>query len=163
MKGLSGVLEFIISTTLFVIVIFYTTINAQNVLPILHREAKTESLKSETWTVAQNLVTDEGWGQSSKNWDRNTVTRIGLSTGPRNVLSRQKIDELASLCSSNYNRLKSLLVGIHDIKIKISYLEGESVIDCGPSTDRNLKYSVNRFAILDTDKRMIKMEVTVTE
>ncbi len=145
MKGQLN-LEFMISISIFIIVISYVTINSISTLPDLHQQTKSNSLRTKIYQMSELLLFD---------------SRIGLSTGEPYTLDQAKINSLQSLCS-DYQAFKDKFSVDHTMDIQLNIMQnGASVLDCHPEIVSGMRseFSLKRFGILDGEIAQIDIKV----
>lgn len=157
-KGMMNI-EFMVSVLVFLLTIGFILINiAGNLIP-LHRDAELDAIRSRAYQLSQIIVFDEG---DPKNWEvLGNATRVGLSTGDKYVMSSAKISSFNATCNSNYDNLLEMYFGNTKLlfSINITDSSGKNLLDCGKLTSPQV--SLKRFAVLDTTKDMLKIEISV--
>ncbi len=138
--------EFIISFSIFIIVISYVTISAVANLPDLHRESVSNAAKARLFQVSELLLFD---------------SRIGLSTGEAYVLDVSRVNAMKDECAT-YQRFRDRfsLDAPVDMRVLIKNDAG-IVLDCRPdiiSASRS-EFSLRRFGILNGEIVEIDMGV----
>ena len=156
MKGLFDV-EWILGSVIFMTTVSFIVILISTNLTILHDRTAADNLRSESFQSSMILLFDQGY---PSNWNYTNVERIGLSTGNPYVLDTAKINDLDTLCQTNYAKIRKFFD--NDVYISIDHVNGGNIINCSApviSLSRP-KLITSRAAILDDDS-MVKVEFTV--
>ena len=156
MKGVFDI-EWILGSIVFMTTVSFIVILISTNLTILHDRAAADNLRSESFQSSLILLFDKGY---PSNWNDTNVQRIGLSTGSPYVLDSAKIDNLRTLCQTNYSKVRQFFN--NDVAISIDYVNGGNIINCSApviSVSRP-RFVTSRAAVLD-DNSMVKMEFTV--
>ena len=171
MKGFQEI-EFVISVFVFITTVSFVTIIIINNIPLFYNIALTENLKSKSYQFSQMLLFDEGY---PRNWDTmqlSDISRLGLSSGQKYFLDKNKIDSLSAFCSNpnNYEIVKSK-IGIaseRDFILESTYLDGSPVGStaqvCKPPVTTKIRqqFQITRFGVLNiADRPMISMKFTI--
>ena len=165
MKGLAEI-EFIVSVFVFLTTISFVTFIIINNIPILHNAALTERLKSRSYQYSELLFFDEG---SPKDWQSvpENASRLGLSTGRRYFIDKNKVDALSVICLDYQKVKEKLAIEQNDIIIDVSYLDntpvtGSSSVICKPvfTTQLRPQFQTTRLGIL-TDGSVIKIKTII--
>jgi hypothetical protein len=148
-KGILDI-EFILSVFVFVSTVSFVVIMAViSNIPLLQQLSVTEDLRSRNYQISEKILFTEG---SPSNWDSNTVTSIGLSTGQMYALDLNKINNLSILCTNNYNRVKNLL-GLdyeNEMILNISYIDGSQILSCRPNfLSKRIESRIDRIGVID--------------
>lgn len=167
MKGVINI-EFFLSVAVFISTIFFLILNIANSIPQFHNEAFLSSIRATAFDVSQIVLLDEG---SPKNWAVlpliQMVNRFGLSTSEKYVLSEAKIIRLATFCATDYNSVRNIIVGDPNLIVIINITNIETnnnILYCSPTAASLVfpKSSVKRYAVLDTNRNRISIQVDVT-
>jgi len=163
-KGVLDI-EFILSVFVFVSTVSFIVIMVVlGNIPSLHHISTSEDIRSRSYQISEKLLLTEG---KPSNWNSNTVTSLGLSSGDMYVLDINKINELGILCSNNNTRFKELL-GLdyrNEVRINISYTDGSKIIMCGPSfISQRPESSIDRVGVIKLPgiNRTVRMGVSVS-
>ena len=156
MKGVFDI-EWILGSIVFLTTVSFIVILISTNLSILNDRAAADNLRSESFQSSLILVFDKGY---PSNWNYTNVQRIGLSTGNPYVLDSVKINNLITLCQTNYAKIRQFFN--NDVGISMDYVNGGNIINCSApviSLSRP-KFVTSRTAVLDDDS-MVKIEFTV--
>jgi len=157
-------IEFILSVSIFLLIVSVLSYDILGSLPEFHREAVKDMSISRAYQISEILLRDEG---DPKNWDdlEEEIKRIGLSDGRDFFLSDSKITELNNLCNTDYqNILKLFGIEKNIMVVNITNLDGESVVGgtvCSPPiiSETAPKLWIRRFGILND--KIVKVDVLV--
>jgi len=147
MKG-QVTIEFIISVSVFIGVVVFLAFNIINSITPLHESAVNEIKRSQAYQASELLLFDTG---EPKNWDKDNVIRLGLSTGEPYKISSEKLQKLNETCN-DYDKLKNLLsIGNRSyIAIVVSDMDGNIIVNC--KKDLKPVFSIERFGVLENNK-----------
>ncbi len=111
--------------------------------------------------VSNSLIYSQG---NPLNWENKTITGIS-SIGiikERNVIDKQKLQQLVDLNTGNYEEVKDLLgASKYGLKIELEALQnGQMIAEFGidPSTEEKVS-SANRFAFYDGEEVLLRVKV----
>ncbi|MBI2076704.1 MAG: hypothetical protein HYT72_05655 [Candidatus Aenigmarchaeota archaeon] len=170
MKGVVNI-EFILSVVVFLGTLSFITLTIGRDSAFLRESSLYDSLKANTIQISNLLAFDKGFPE---NWETGAITavrRLGLSSGEKYVLSRQKIDRLQDFCKKsnpdykkNYEKIKELLGLRGDINLTIATPDG-TLLDCSPAVETLLKpkFSIGRIITVlgATEKKIGEFNITI--
>jgi len=136
------VFEFVLATILFFGIIFYV-LNYMNMdIATFSKDFYEGTLESKVVQVSELVVGNKGV------WEDGKPSVIGLAE-EWPVLSYAKIQDLNSLCASNYEEVRQMFdVGHHKIKIQINESGNPTpLLDCGNFHTESSRASIIRYAL----------------
>ena len=161
MKGIIDI-EYILAVAVFLTTISFVTLVIMSNVPLFHKEAVSEDLRSRAYEVSQLLLFDKGYPSG---WNIADVERLGLSKGERYNISLSSVLLLENLCGTDYIKTKALLGQDYrnDLTIEITDSDNNILVSCAPPviTSVRPKFQITRFAMLD-DGKLVKMVLGVT-
>lgn len=144
-------IHFIVSTTLFIVLVIYLINIILNFYPSYTSNYETDVLYSKAYSVSELLLKNKGYPD---NWNSDDFERVGLASEPYS-LNLSKIDELEEICNTTNltkkNRfLDSFGLQNNNLMVDIIYVNGTQVLDCsmGPKPLER-KAKVERLAELN--------------
>jgi len=160
MKGTLDI-EFILAIIVFLSTISFVTFVILSNIPVFHGESISEDLRARAYEISQLIIFDQGY---PSDWNPSNVLRIGLSNGTGYVIDTIKVENLKSLCASDYARTKSLLGQEFRRDIKINIVDGmnTTILDCKPPVTSLVRqeFQISRFVTLN-DTRIVRLAVSV--
>lgn len=162
-------MDFYVALVVFIGILAYLVFQLLQVAPVSSTNAKEESIRIETYQIAELLVNDGGHPLDWESKQLSEIKRIGLSDITRNVtnyLSRAKIDRLEAICNTptGYQDVKKLL-DVQD-EMSISFINHTLPTDtkwiCESSTPTSKKFTFNvsrTVSIVDTGFAELIVEV----
>ena len=148
--------DFLISLTIFIIVLFLVSFTLVQNFIELNIERERETLFLLGFGISELLLYDEGY---PSNWNNIYATqRIGFAQDYYK-LSREKVLAINNCDYDMYNKIKSLLSvpAEMDIEILVSKINDEIVSHCGRSYLNRKFVEIRRIASIDNEIVLLKI------
>lgn len=161
-------IEFIISTSVFILVMIFVLFSIYEVFPTLHDESGNLELRTKGYLASEVLLHDTGiWnGYGIEN-----ASEIGLSSGLSYILDARKVSSVVGCDSYAYNKTRDLL----GLKESEYFILNITEINFSGGPDRQIgschsaalslmapRFWVTRHAVMQNSTRsIIKMEIVV--
>lgn len=172
MRGSVNV-EFIISVFVFLTTISFITITIINNIPAFRYISISEINNAKAYAISEILLFDEGYPSTGLTWwdvsrgytNVADIQRIGLSSGKKYFLSRDKILALNNICNNN-NFIRNVFDA--DVVIEITDDAGNFLVQCPKRKSITLSefaftrfgiYDINGNNVFDSDDEIIKIKV----
>lgn len=161
MEGIVDI-EFFLSIVVFVVVISFVSMMIVGNMPLLRSSSVSNDLRSRAYQASYQLVFYKGLNEdgTSTEWDAGDVSQLGLAKN-RYRLDMAKINELYSLCSSNYSRFRELLAQDFRRVVILNISTPTASWQCSPSvvTRINPEFRVIHLAELNGESATITLSV----
>jgi hypothetical protein len=111
-----------ITTVAFIGFVIFIYFQYSSNIPQFISEIKKEDSRSKAYQISELLLNNPG---EPEDWDTSNVRRLGLSDenhNQLNLLSRNKINDFFSICSTDYERTQKLF-GLEDTQFSIKFFE----------------------------------------
>ncbi len=160
MKGVVNI-EFIMAAFLFLGSISFVMLSIGREFFSFREASVADNYMQENENMLQMLMFDRGYPE---NWNAGDVKRLGLSSGEKFILDKNKIDILEGLCDSSYEKVKDLLGVMENVIISIKGLDGALYLDCKPAvealTSTKLLSEGYAVVIIGNDRRIVTVGIT---
>lgn len=143
--------EYFVVLILFLSFSLYFAFRLLDFYPKYLENVEEEILRSDSYRLSEILVSDDGypldWEDYGAHGGTSYIKRIGLSDqsmNASNYLSLSKITQMGVLCSSDYEKVKSLLGIQHDFLMMVEDTGGSLSMQCGASDLGEIAAAVTR-------------------
>lgn len=151
--------EFIISVSVFLIVVTYISFSVVNLIPYFHDQSTQNIGLSKSYQVSEMLLFSEGFPNDWETGGINYLERPGLSNGTQYYLDETKLDKMQELCQNNYSDFKEKMNIDYRMSVYINVSSPSEQWYCGSGNEVSTSYEVKRFALLNNELTEIKISV----
>lgn len=164
MKGQISFVEFIVSTTLFVLFVSYFAFQILIYVPSYVAELKNERVRGEAYQISEMLVNDFG---EPRSWNSVVAaSRIGLAeqlSNRTNVINSSKITFLNTGCSGiGFDSVKRKLGTDLNFSLVLTNKQNNQVLlDCRPYFQTRVIYNstIKRFFVVNNTPAELTVQV----
>ncbi|MBS3054230.1 MAG: hypothetical protein J4431_01710 [Candidatus Aenigmarchaeota archaeon] len=171
MKGMLDI-EFILAIAIFIGTASFILLTINSQIPFLEEKSDFNNIIAESYRISDMLA----YGSGTHGWETliagrpEDVEMIGLSSGRRFYLSREKLNALHGLCNppvaANFVKLESMLASGGGAGIQVTDRSGNALVSCPPPGSAGVsEYTARRVLLLDRfplPPELLTLDVTVT-